>query len=1318
MGFGALLLLIVASVLWMLNTQSGARWVAARAVGFMDGKLEVREVSGTIAGPLTVGGIRWFDAKSGVDARVTRVSLDVALRELMEKRVRVLTLEVEGVNVRLFEHPPKPEEPSTFSLTPPLDIVLDRFALKNARVLKDGEVLVVARTAEAVGSWTGVGGVVIRKLTVDSPDGNVRLTGNVREPSSRAYVGRATGGFRWKLGDFEYAGDLVATSEKEQLALALRMSSPLTARLDATLGETKALPWTFNLVVPKFDPREKLLPEGGLESVAANLRGKGDLTVAEVRGDVTPNGQRLRIEPARVRYEENVLEIEELTLIDPSGRGTLTAAGDVRFGAAGTAAQTPQNTNAARADQKADVDSVATEVDSTAKEADSVAKVDAERERSSSATAPPTEGQASGGGQPAEASQPPPPLFANLNVNWKGVELPKEWVGQPLGTHGEVKFVGSPATFTADGRLALGPPGHLADIVLAVAGTPEQIEVKQLAINERAGHLSAHGTVLLKPQIGWQFTANAKGFDPGQFVVDWPGRLGFALDTTGRLTEQGPDAAVNLKNLQGTLRGRALSGQAALTLNPQKVIAGNLDLRSGKSSLTLNGRAGTTMNVDTGFDIASLEDWLPDSAGKLNGKFHISGKWPLLAVEGGAQGRGLAMGEYSVKAIDVTADVKNPQSPEGSLKVTASEIIAAGFAFSTAELNASGNEKDHSVQLDANGQPLTAQVKVHGARDGDSWSGTVDQLVLAAVGLEPLSLREPAKVTWSPRGFTVSESCLAGEQISACAAASQNEAGDLNANYRLEHLPLGLVAALAVPELPLRIEAVIEGEGNIRRTKAGELFGEAHIASSSGRISDAAAAAQEDAADALLTYENLQIEAQLAGQSANGSIRSGLNNGGNLEGRVALTNLGGSSPAVKGQAKVTIPDLSPVGLFVPQLADVKGRGEANVEIDGTISDPRITGNAALRELAAEVPQAGIKLHDGEVQASIADDNAIMLEGRIRSGDGQVTLNGDTNTQGVLKVKIQGKDFLAANIPGAKVFVEPDLDFERSTEKMTLGGKVTIPKADIDLTKLPKQGASVQRASPDVVVVDDEDPDVAKSRSMPLEARITVELGKDVTLVGYGLTSKVEGRLVVHELPEEATTAVGELRVTGQYKAYGQDLTIQQGRLLWAGQNIADPQVNLIATRTVDTVTAKLIVSGSAQKPLLEVTADPPLPQTQALSYLVAGKPLNEVGSGEGDMVQSAARSLGGAAGNLLAKNLGKRLGIDEIGIEDTPEAGGSAFTVGQYLSPRLYLSYGVGLFEPGQVVTLRYRINDKLSLEAVQGTLSQRAGINYRVEKR
>ena len=1253
-GFALLLVLIVASVMWVLKTQAGARFAADRAVALLQGKLEVRDVRGTIAGPLTVAGIRWFDEKSGVDVHVARVSLDVAMRELLGKRAHIQFVAVNGVDVRLFAHPPKPEEPSHFSLTPPLDILLDRLTVNGARVSKDGKPLVVVRTAEAAASWTSKG-IALQKLNIDSPDGSVHLAANVKEErvnAETAYAGRATGSFRWKLGDLDYAGDLTATSAKQQLTLNLQMRAPFAARLNATLGETEQLPWKFDLAVPKFDPREQLLKGGSLESLAATLRGEGDLTVAEVHGTATINGQSLRIEPARVRYAENILKIEALTLIDPAGRGTLSAAGDVRFGPAAAA---------------------------------------------------------------ADASAPP--FFANLNVQWKEVVLPKEWVGQPLGSHGELKVVGSMTTFTADGQLALGPPNHLADMVLAIAGTPEQIQVKQLAVTEKTGKLSATGTVQLKPQIGWQFAATAQRFDPGQFVAGWPGQLGFALDTKGKLTAAGPDASLDLKNLQGTLRGRSLSGQAALTVNPQKVVAGTLSLKSGKSSVGLTGRGGKTLDVDTQFEIASLDDWLPKSGGSLNGKFHVSGTWPVLAVEGSAQGRGLALGEYSVKAIDVSANVKNPQSPAGSLKVTATEVLAAGFSFSDAELTVSGSDKDHSVELTATGQPLTAQVKVHGARDRDSWSGTVDRLTLAAVGLEPLSLRQPAKVSWSPRGFEVSESCLAGEHISACVAASQNEAGELSGKYRLEHLPLGLIAALAAPELPMRIEAVIEGDGSIRRTREGQLFGDARITSSSGRITDAVAAAQEDAADALLTYENLKLEATLAGNTANGTLGATLGNGGSLEGRIALANLSSSAASIEGNVKVVLADLSPAGLFVPQLSDVHGRGEANAAVSGTIADPRITGDVALRELAAEVPQLGIKLHDGELTANLTETKNVKLNGKIASGDGQVTLSGDTNSEGVLKVKVQGKDFVAANIPGAKVSIAPDLDFERATEKVTLGGSVTVPRADVDLTKLPKQGASVQRASPDVVVVDDQDAAVEKSKSVPLEVHVTLILAKDVNLVGYGLTSKVEGQLVVHEVPEQATTANGELRVSGKYKAYGQDLTIEQGRLLYAGQSITDPQVNLIATRTVDTVTAKLIVSGSASKPLLEVTADPPLPQTQALSYLVAGKPLSEVGSGEGDMVQSAARSLGGAAGNLLAKGLGKRLGIDEIGIEDTPEAGGSAFTVGQYLSPRLYLSYGVGLFEPGQVVTLRYRISSKVSLEAVQGTLSQKAGINYRVEK-
>jgi len=143
----------------------------------------------------------------------------------------------------------------------------------------------------------------------------------------------------------------------------------------------------------------------------------------------------------------------------------------------------------------------------------------------------------------------------------------------------------------------------------------------------------------------------------------------------------------------------------------------------------------------------------------------------------------------------------------------------------------------------------------------------------------------------------------------------------------------------------------------------------------------------------------------------------------------------------------------------------------------------------------------------------------------------------------------------------------------------------------------------------------------------------------------------------------------------------------------------------------------LQVRGTAQVPVLTVFSEPSMEQSDALSYLVAGKPLSQLKSGEGDAVGSAARALGTAGGDLLAKSIGTKMGVDDVGVADSSAVGGAALTAGKYLSPRLYLSYGVGLFTPGQVVTLRYRLTRLFNVEMQNGTLSSRAGINYRIEK-
>src|SRR5688572_7961169 len=298
-----------------------------------------------------------------------------------------------------------------------------------------------------------------------------------------------------------------------------------------------------------------------------------------------------------------------------------------------------------------------------------------------------------------------------------------------------------------------------------------------------------------------------------------------------------------------------------------------------------------------------------------------------------------------------------------------------------------------------------------------------------------------------------------------------------------------------------------------------------------------------------------------------------------------------------------------------------------------------------------------------------------------------------------------------DLPGVKVLASPDLTLTRDEASTKLRGRIDLPEASVNLARIPGGGAT--QASKDVVVVDEAATTEARADA-PLDTDITVSLGERVKVRGYGLDGEVEGQLRV---PGRPTTGTGQIRISGKYRAYGQNLTIERGRLLFAQSPLDDPGLDIRAVRKLRTVTPGLRVEGTAKAPVLTVFSDPAMEQGNALSYLVTGRPLRSLSGEDGDTVGMAARALGTATGDLLAKSIGAKLGVDDIGVGESDALGGAAFTVGKYLSPRLYLSYGVGVFEPGQVVTLRYQLTERWELEANSGTVENRGGVNYRYER-
>jgi translocation and assembly module TamB len=559
---------------------------------------------------------------------------------------------------------------------------------------------------------------------------------------------------------------------------------------------------------------------------------------------------------------------------------------------------------------------------------------------------------------------------------------------------------------------------------------------------------------------------------------------------------------------------------------------------------------------------------------------------------------------------------------------------------------------------------------------------------------------------YSDGAIALGDACLSDDIARLCIGGERSADGAGQARVQLERLRLAWLTRLAQPDLALTAAGELAGGGTVRFEASGSAHGELQLRSSAGRVSPIG-----DDETTLLAYRDLQADLTLAGDRHRLQWRAQFDDGGHATADIAMS---GAERVLDGQVDVAMNDLALIELASTQFAEVSGQLRGQARVSGTLDAPRAEGAIALEQFATELPRLGLKLREGQLRATADGEGQLKVEGQVTSGDGQlhVTSQGRLDALDALRVAIEGERFLAADIPGARVVITPKLLLERAGERLKLTGEVTIPQASIDLARLPGGGSA--KLSPDVVIVDD--PPRVDEAATPLSTEVTVVLGDAVKLKGYGLNGEVAGRLVLIDTPRRDTVGRGEIVINGTYKAYGQDLKIERGRLLFAGTAIDDPGLDLRAMRKLAEVTAGLSVKGTARRPELTVFSEPALEQSDAIAYLVTGRPLSALKSGESDMVGTATRALGAATGYLLAKSVGAKLGVD-AGVSDEGAIGGAAFTVGKYLSPRLYLSYGVGLFTPGEVITLRYRLSKRWQLEAQSASTSTQAGIDYRIER-
>jgi len=873
-------------------------------------------------------------------------------------------------------------------------------------------------------------------------------------------------------------------------------------------------------------------------------------------------------------------------------------------------------------------------------------------------------------------------------------------------------LAGTLKNWAAVGKASVEREKQTADLTFDVRGNDQAASIKQLLASTPGGSLDVTGQVAWAPLLDWDVAAKLAGFDPGYFAPGWDGKLSGALASKGRQlpppagspagTAGAYEATVDVPGIKGMLRKRTVDAQGKFALRGTQG-EGNVKLAVGSSRLTAKGSVGDRLDIDAQLEPVNLDDLMPGSTGSLRGHVLVKGPRTAPDISADLVGNGLRWNDWSAEAISIKGRLPW-QGDSGTLAVQGRKV-QVGMLLDTLNVDARGSLSN--LRLDAQTRNELGAVALSGGvrQQGQAWRGDLSALRIAPMKGDAWSLRAPATFSVQGSNFTLSDACLGAATGGAlCASANWPREGLL---VRGDALPLALVQPWLPPQsgrrMYLRGELTLDGR---IRPRGNAFEGNFKVASMEGGIR-----LGDNARGELVRYDHFSADVEMTPAQINAKLGVGFQGDGFVDAKVQ-TGWDANAP-LTGELYMNIARLYWLELFSPDIVRPTGLIEGHVSLRGTRGTPSLGGEATLSKFKGEFPALGLTFDEGKGSFTAQPDGSAKITAQANSGQGTLFVDGGLSWFGdaqPLQLHIHGENVLLANTSELRVIANPNLDFTLAGTAMQLRGSVHVPEADLDLERLDR-GTSV---SEDVVVLDPVDPE--ETPTSPLDMDLTVSLGDKVKMSGFGLKGALGGKMQVWSRPGREMTANGGLEVSGRYKAYGQDLTITRGNLSWNYNAVADPRINIRAERTIGDVVAGIDVTGRAQSPRVDVWSTPAMSQSEALAYLVLGRSLTGASSDQAQQVNAASAAISAGSG-LLASQLGAKLGLDDAGVSQSRALGGSVIGVGKYISPKLYVGYGVSLVGSGSVLTLKYLLRRGFDVEVESSTVENRGSLNWRREK-
>jgi translocation and assembly module TamB len=445
------------------------------------------------------------------------------------------------------------------------------------------------------------------------------------------------------------------------------------------------------------------------------------------------------------------------------------------------------------------------------------------------------------------------------------------------------------------------------------------------------------------------------------------------------------------------------------------------------------------------------------------------------------------------------------------------------------------------------------------------------------------------------------------------------------------------------------------------------------------------------------------------------------------EGTSAMEAWWPANAPVRGTVRASLPQVGVWSALAPPGWRMRGTLATEVALSGTRGSPQYSGTLNADQLALRSVVDGIAFTNGVLRARFTGERLTIdrfsLEGARGAAQGGTLeatgsaewrpLTGSTTRQPLIELQATADRLRVSSRVDRRLTLSGKLSLQLDGSALKVRGQL---KADSAQIILPDDLAP--SLSKDVVVRGSGTPieDPNAQRVQP-DVLVELDLGPAFEVSGRGLQTRLAGQLTVRATPAQpAPRLLGEVRtISGTYRAYGQRLAIESGVLRFTGP-FDDPTLDIVAVRPQAGVQGfgnnegqrvGVQISGSAQAPRVRLFAEPDMPDSEKLAWLLLGRPATGAGA-EAAILQQAAMALLANNGNSLDGGLARAFGLDEISVRgEATNADGStnaaALTLGKRLSNDLYLAYERSLAGTLGTVSIFYDLSRRLTLRARAG---------------